>query len=200
MSDFHMSLRDQEPEMVAAWRLEFADLITSGRVDVSCGEIFDASPADCLVSPANSFGHMDGGIDAVYLRRFGFQLQDRVQAAIEKDHAGELPVGVAILVPTEDPVFPNLCVAPTMRVPGDVSGSVNAYLALRAALLTSLRFQIKSLLSPGLATAIGGLDYTLAARQMRRAWNNVVEGQRTPTLEEARRSQAAMRGLAWALS
>ena len=30
--------------------------------------------ADAIVSPANSFGFMDGGIDMVYSKRFGWQM------------------------------------------------------------------------------------------------------------------------------
>ena len=194
-----LHLRDINSELTAAWRVMFADLIAGSQVEVSYGDILDAEPADGLVSPANSFGFMDGGIDAVYLLRFGFAFQDRVRAVIEREHAGELPVGSAVLVETGDPKFPNLVVAPTMRVPGDVGGTVNAYLAMRAALAMSDRVGLRSLLCPGLGTAVGQMDPTIAARQMRLAWDNIVEGKRIQSLEEGRRSQAALRGLRWAL-
>jgi O-acetyl-ADP-ribose deacetylase (regulator of RNase III) len=192
-------LRDNNSEVTAAWRAQFADLIASSRVEVSYGDIFEAAPAEGLVSPANSFGFMDGGIDAVYLLRFGFAFQDRVRAVIENEHAGELPVGSAVIVPTDDKHFPNLVVAPTMRVPGDVSGTVNAYLATRAALAISVRAGLRSVLCPGLATAIGETDPTIAARQMRLAWDNVIDGRRVHSLEQGRKSQGALRGLRWAL-
>jgi O-acetyl-ADP-ribose deacetylase (regulator of RNase III) len=47
-------------------------------VEVGFGDIFEAT-ADSIVSPANSFGYMDGGIDAAYLARFGAGLQSRLQ-------------------------------------------------------------------------------------------------------------------------
>ena len=34
---------------------------------------------DCIVSPANSFGIMDGGIDLAFTKYFGTQLMQRVQ-------------------------------------------------------------------------------------------------------------------------
>lgn len=34
---------------------------------------------DCLVSPANSFGMMDGGMDAAIINFFGSSLMERVQ-------------------------------------------------------------------------------------------------------------------------
>lgn len=37
---------------------------------------------DAIVSPANSFGFMDGGVDLALSARFGWSLQDRVRALI----------------------------------------------------------------------------------------------------------------------
>jgi hypothetical protein len=44
---------------------------------------------DCMVSPANSFGMMDGGIDAAIIRFFGDSLMKRVQQRILEDYLGE---------------------------------------------------------------------------------------------------------------
>ena len=42
---------------------------------VSQGDIFNGAPvADAIVSPANSFGFMDGGIDYCYSEHFGWQM------------------------------------------------------------------------------------------------------------------------------
>src|SRR5512147_1366386 len=91
-----LRLRDRNEALVDAWRREFSGV---ANVEVSCGEIFDL-PADAIVSPANSFGFMDGGIDLVYSRRFGWDLQERLQALLRAEHAGELPVGQALIVET----------------------------------------------------------------------------------------------------
>ena len=37
----------------------------------------DLEEFDCMVSPANSFGLMDGGVDAAITKFFGEQLQER---------------------------------------------------------------------------------------------------------------------------
>ena len=121
-------LRDINGELVQAWRLQFADCPD---VTVSKGDIF-AAPADAIVSPANSFGFMNGGIDLAYSLRFGWALQKRLQARLLAEHDGELPVGQAVIVETGDATFPFLVSAPTMRVPMDVSDTVNAFLAFRA--------------------------------------------------------------------
>lgn len=50
-------LADVKPALVAPWRRAFEGVT---QVEVREGSIFDV-PADALVSPANSFGFMDGG-------------------------------------------------------------------------------------------------------------------------------------------
>jgi O-acetyl-ADP-ribose deacetylase (regulator of RNase III) len=123
-------LRDIDGEVVQAWTRHFEDI---ENVSISCGDIF-ALEADAIVSPANSFGYMDGGIDLVYLKRFGWELQTRLQSHLKEHHDGELPVGQATIVETLDPDIPFLVSAPTMRVPMNVSNTLNAYLAFRAAI------------------------------------------------------------------
>jgi O-acetyl-ADP-ribose deacetylase (regulator of RNase III) len=128
------------------------------------------------VSPANSFGFMDGGIDLVYSKHFGWELQERLQTLIRSDHDGDLPVGQAVVVPTFDKDIPYLISAPTMRVPMDVSETVNAYLAFRAAIRAARQFnrtapkRIESILCPGLGTAIGRLSPRACATQMHYAY------------------------------
>lgn len=53
---------------------------------------------DCMVSPANSFGLMDGGIDFYISEFFGWDLLPKVQQAILDEWAGEQPVGTCMIV------------------------------------------------------------------------------------------------------
>ena len=165
-------LRDRNASLVAAWQREFAGATD---VEVSQGDIFDLT-ADSIVSPANSFGFMDGGIDLVYSRRFGWKLQQDLQQVIQADCGGELPVGLAVVVPTHDESIPFLISAPTMRVPMDVSNTVNAYLAFRAAIRAAIEHnrssarRIETILCPGLGTATGRIPAAACARQMRYAY------------------------------
>jgi len=172
-----LHLRDRNAALVDAWQRQFSGV---ENVEVTHGDIFDVT-ADAVVSPANSFGFMDGGIDLVYSRRFGWDLQERLQALLRAEHAGELPVGQAVIVETVATDIPWLISAPTMRVPMDVSGTVNAYLALRAALLAVRRHagdpRIETVLCPGLGTAIGRVPPDRAARQMAHAWAVIELGQ-----------------------
>src|SRR5262249_15026237 len=121
-------LRDRNLAMVEAWLTEFAQ---APDVEVSHGDIFELS-ADALGTPGNSFGFGAGGIDLVYSQHFGWGLQERLRDRLRADYDGELPVGQALIVETLDRQMPFLVSAPTMRVPMDVSQTVNAYLAFRA--------------------------------------------------------------------
>lgn len=182
MHDLTIILRDINPDMAAAWRTAFE---AHADVRIGCGDIFEET-ADAIVSPANSFGYMNGGIDLIYARHFGWEVQTRLQAHLEAEWDGELPVGMATIVSTEDPEIPWLISAPTMRAPGVVAETMNAYLAFRAALLAVQRFNnnttppIRSILCPGLGTAVGMMPPTRCARQMRMAYDWVRGGQRPP--------------------
>lgn len=168
-------LRDKNPQLVEAWKRAFSDV---PEVEVGCGHIFDV-PAYAIVSPANSFGFMDGGIDAVYSARFGWGLSETLQKIIFEEHYGELPVGEAtsLDIEPEDPNYTVLICAPTMRVPMDIRGTVNAYLAMRAVLIESLTGCFESVLCPGLGTAVGKLEPEIAAYQMREAYRVVIQNQ-----------------------
>ena len=152
-------------------------------VTVHRGSIFD-SACDAVVSPANSFGFMDGGIDLLYTQHFGWHVQDRVQEAIQKEHHGELLVGAAEIVETDDALLPFLIAAPTMRVPTILpADTVSPYLAARAALLLvkhgtftqgtyageKIADYVETVAFPGLGTGVGRVGPNTCARQMRAA-------------------------------
>ena len=122
---------------------------------------------DAVVSPANSFGFMDGRIDALYRDYFGPGIQERVQAMIRDRLDGELVVGCADVVETGMARIPYLLVAPTMRVPMVLSDSVNAYLAARAALLVARKARLQKIAFPGLGTGVGQLSPNTCAHQVR---------------------------------
>jgi O-acetyl-ADP-ribose deacetylase (regulator of RNase III) len=178
MEPIVFQLRDIEEEVVRTWTMHFEGI---ENVSISSGDIF-ALKADAIVSPANSFGYMDGGIDLVYLKRFGWELQTRLQSHLKEHHDGELPVGQATIIETFDSEIPFLGSAPTMRVPMNVSNTLNAYLAFRAAIRAVRQHNksdakpIRKVLCPGLCTAIGRMPADLAAKQMAAAYKVCVLG------------------------
>jgi O-acetyl-ADP-ribose deacetylase (regulator of RNase III) len=182
LNGVNIHLRDRNAEVVAAWREAFDG---ARNVDISEGDIFAGPMADAIVSPANSFGYMDGGIDGVYAQRFGPEMCERLRVLIRAAWDGELPVGCAVIVETGDRAIPYLVSAPTMRVPMNVSETVNAYLAFRAALIAVREANrrrpgmIRSILCPGMCTFFGHMSPEKAARQMRFAHQLVAEGDAT---------------------
>jgi len=158
--------------LCAAWDEAFRGV---PGVHVEHAGVFDnpSVSADGIVSPANSFGFMDGGIDYLYSEFFGWDLQKRLQEQIRYHYQGELPVGCALVVPTGKEQIPWLISAPTMRVPLLVNDTANAYLAFRAALQAAVSKGMKSIICPGLGTGVGRMPYDKCARQMRMAWDNV---------------------------
>jgi O-acetyl-ADP-ribose deacetylase (regulator of RNase III) len=150
-------------------------------VEVVQGNLLDLD-CDAIVSPANSFGDMGGGIDKAIDDFHGGEAQRQVMSAIREQFLGELPVGVALVVELPARRFPFVVAAPTMRIPGSVRGSLNAYLSMRAALVAVLRHnagygrRIQSLAVSGMGTGVGGMDPDEVARQMRAAFDNAIGG------------------------
>ncbi|MFF1444563.1 macro domain-containing protein [Streptomyces sp. NPDC058295] len=123
-------LTDINASVVEAWRAAFAD--TPG-IEIRKGSILDEK-VDAWVSPTNSRGRMDGGVDAAIKRHLGAGIQLRVQRAIRDRFGGRLPVGSAVCVPSGavDPRF--LISTPTMEQSSqNVSETLNVALACAAA-------------------------------------------------------------------
>ena len=176
LTDIVFTLVDLDADLVDAWLDAFSDC---PRVHAHQGDLF-ARGADALVSPANSFGFMDGGLDLAISQRLGWHVEERVRARILDEHDGELPIGLAITVPTGRDDFPFLICSPTMRVPMDVSQTAHAHLAFRAT-LRALREHnadpdlppIRSVRCAGLGTGTGMMPPRRCAKQMRHAYEVV---------------------------
>jgi O-acetyl-ADP-ribose deacetylase (regulator of RNase III) len=184
-----ITLVARQAELARAWRDAFED---AEDVEVVEDDYF-ARPAEAMVSPANSFGIMDGGLDLAIRDALGFAIQGRVQRVILERHHGELPVGCAEIVETGDARWRYLVVAPTMRIPESVAQTMNAYLAFRAALLASTRAQIGSLVCCGLATGIGRMEPRRCAVQMRLAYLHATAPARIASFAQIHAVHAALR-------
>lgn len=174
-------LADLQGQLIEAWqkighRKEY--------VTTHHGSIFNVE-CDALVSPANSFGFMDGGIDMAISNFFGWQVQERLQQVIQTKHHGELLVGQAEIVETDHSQIPYVISAPTMRVPMILKGSVNVYLAIRAVLNLAkygtfedgiaIAQKVKTIAFPGMGTGAGRVSPDIFARQMKQAIEDVIE-------------------------
>lgn len=168
-------LCDTNGKMCDAFKEQFAN---DPDVTVTNRSFTEVEYFDAIVSPANSFGLMDGGIDWFITDYFGKQLMTRVQEKIICDYLGEQPVGSAFVIETGNEMHPYLVHSPTMRVPKSVKGTDIAYVSTHAALIAVNRHnrenknKIEILLMCGMGTGCGEMDYNIAASQMARAWKN----------------------------
>ena len=167
----------REDDLLRAWRS-----VAPPGVAVHGGSVLEVG-ADAVVSPANSFGWMRGGIDALYSREFP-GIEDRVRSAILASHGGELPVGESEFVPTGVASPAWLISAPTMRHPGErlPADTVAPYLAARAVVRmwatgngpdSPVRELVRTIAMPGLGTGVGGVAAENCARQVVAAWSEV---------------------------
>jgi O-acetyl-ADP-ribose deacetylase (regulator of RNase III) len=169
-----------EGPLAEAW-----EVVADGRHQVYThrGSTLDV-PAEAVVSPANSYGWMRGGIDAVYAHAF-LSVEQHVRSAVLAYHGGELPVGQAVIVPTDAAAPAWLISAPTIREPGEQlpPDTVHPYLAARAVFRLwrygrleddrPVRAVVSTIAMPGLGTGIGGVPAAVCARQVMAAWDEV---------------------------
>ena len=188
-------LIDSKEELCDKWRQVFSSY---PEVEVLTGDYFQQS-ADAIVSPANSFGIMDGGLDLAIRNELGFQVETDIQEVILNKYHGEMPIGSAEIINTNHNKWSYLIAAPTMRIPENVAFTLNAYIAFRAILIAINSFNeknselpIKSLVCSGLGTGIGSMEPTKCAAQMRAAYKLIKEPARISSFEEIHQSHQSL--------
>ncbi|HAA10277.1 MAG TPA: Appr-1-p processing protein [Cytophagales bacterium] len=160
------------PDLGEQW-LDFFQ--NEDNVEVIEGDIFEIR-ADAIVSPGNSLGYRDGGLDLLISKKIGWEIQTKLKKHIPSTDLKELLVGQAISIESEMVIV--IC-APTMRVPTSegIPNSVNAYLAMKAILIeASKNTRVNSIAIPGLCTETARMPAYVAAKQMKAAYDEVING------------------------
>lgn len=158
-------------ELADAWKQYFQ---FESDVEVAEGDILSME-WDALVAPGNSFGFMDGGIDLLISEKYGWSIQTELKKRINDSDIQELLVGQAKLLPISDsPKY--IIYSPSMRIPTShlIAEGVNAYLAMKAALIIAVKHNIEVLAIPGLCTGTGGMKPEVAAKQMFEAYDEII--------------------------
>jgi O-acetyl-ADP-ribose deacetylase (regulator of RNase III) len=171
----NLTLFSNNSDLCLAWECEFQGT----KVDIVYGDFrddYNRMNISALVSPANSFGLMDGGFDQVIIDIVGPKVMESVQRRINLDYGGEQPVGTAFAVKTDHFSIPLVIHSPTMRTPMNIVGTNNCFHSTRAALLVGRRLSasdpnFRNVAMTGMGTLTGGLDFNFAARQMRLAYD-----------------------------
>ena len=137
----------------------------------------------CFVSPANSLGFMDGGIDLVLSREIMPGIEQKVKKRIRElgiiSSMGRsyLPIGSVITVPHDLNTF--LIVTPTMFLPHDVSETHNAYWSFYAALKMWQKICVQkntkfNLVVTAHCCGYGKMSGEESALQMKRAYDDFI--------------------------
>lgn len=163
-------LADINKELCDEWSRDFREYPD---VTIHHGSMFEV-PAQIIVSPANSFGFMTGGVDFAISDYLGWHVQEAVQRCIRLDFDGELLVGQALRVDTGHEIFTHLISAPTMRVPSIIDGTINAFLATRAALRTSTYILGRVPVFTGMGTGTGRMNTRVCSKQMLEAYEEII--------------------------
>jgi len=181
-------LIDRDPEMVKAWSDVFEGY---PNVKIIHGDYFSIK-TEAIVSPANSFGIMDGGLDKLIRDVVGWETEQTLQRQILSSYFGELPVGEALMLHTETGEYNQMISAPTMRIPENVHNTLNAYLAFRA-VLRVLKFSgVQSVTVPGMCTGIGGMSPRKSAGQMKCAYDMMNQSARVPSYDSIHKMHKSM--------
>jgi O-acetyl-ADP-ribose deacetylase (regulator of RNase III) len=170
---------DRNPQIVTALRDAFMGIPYFEFIQNDINSL----QADCIVSPGNSYGLMDGGVDRIINYCLDY-ISEKVQKMIQYRYAGEQPVGTCMIVPVNSGPqttgkFKYLAHTPTMRTPKDISTTCNAYIAFRA-LLTELIYHnrqyndINTVVVTMFCSGAGKMNPVQSAQQMRMAYNCVM--------------------------
>ncbi len=166
-------LLDRSVSMVAAWSEAFGG--ASGVIPVrdDFARFMGSHPEiDCVVSPANSYGIMDGGYDRAITDYFGEGLMHAVQHKIIDEWLGEQPVGTSISI-EHDKI--TLIHTPAMRVPSTIVDPVVVYHAMRSTLIEAMRKGIKMMVVPAFGAGCGLLPFDTVAELMAAAYRQVAD-------------------------
>lgn len=163
-----IQLIDRNKKMCQKWEQSFGEEVNILNDDIL------SIPTDCIISPANSFGFMDGGLDLLISHTLGWQVEKIVRDTIEKDYYGEILVGQAFLSKTDSKLIPFIICSPTMRVPQILPvDSVNIYLASKAIFRIIKTHPHLTYSVSGLGTGIGGSSFKTCAKQMKYAYEEI---------------------------
>lgn len=167
-------LCDINPKMLQAWRATFED---NPEVELLHGSMTDVQTS-AWVTPTNSAGRMDGGLDLVIKKFLGDEVERLVQKSIKARYGGAMPLGRTTCVPTGRLMPRYLISTPTMVGSNeDISDTLNVALACAAA-FQAVHAQnelepgsIRSVALPGLGANTGRVPVEICADLMWTAYN-----------------------------
>ena len=129
---------------------------------------------ECIVSPGNAFGYMDGGYDKAIIDYYGEELEEKVQSYIRKNQYGEQPVGTSIIVDFGS-INKKLIHTVTMRLPSPIKDSLIVYQCMRTTLMTAIDNKVQSIVIPAFGGATGKVNPSIIAKYIRLGYEQVMD-------------------------
>lgn len=175
-----ITLIDTDESMCAAWKTELQEYTdTLGDCYIPNVEIVQSNIVEWLkennnhllgiVTPANSFGLMDGGFDGAvrkyFVEDYDIDIIPIVQEHLKKNYWGEQPVGSSTLVRL--PVVGTYILhTPTMICPSTIVDARVVYHCTRSAILEALRTECTHIVLPAFGGCCGKVDPKIIAQYM----------------------------------
>lgn len=142
-------------------------------INESFEKFIKSTKVQCVVSPANSFGLMDGGYDLALSKWYGNQLQERVQKYILENYYGEQPVATSFIIDAgKDNQY--LIHTPTMRTPGKIVDTRVIYQAMRTTLMVAKQNKMESILIPMFGGLTGCVKPQVIAEMMYLGYDQIM--------------------------
>ncbi len=161
-------LLDINPKMTKEWEKYFSN---EDNVQVVCEDFcvfMEKHPKNIfVVSPANSYGLMDGGYDGAITQYWGDFVQQQVQKRIQEQYLGEQPVGTVLVVTIDKNKRIKLLHIPTMKVPEMIIDTQIIYHCTRQAIITAMMDdEIENIVIPAFGALTGQVATEIVAKQM----------------------------------
>ena len=130
---------------------------------------------ECIVSPANSYGRMDGGYDAAISDYLGGDFQLEVQKFIKDNYYGEQIVGTSFII--NAPKNKKLIHTPTMVRPEIIIDDRIVYFSMRSTLICALKNNVKSIVIPLFGAGTGEVPIKIVAKHMYDAYKQIIDAE-----------------------
>lgn len=179
---------DNNKNNIETYKKKLSDIPNLSFVYADFEDLINENNIHITISPANSYLSMTGGIDKTYSKLFpGIESSLRKQMIIKKYEKGNiryfstkyiLPIGKAIIAPTNNSKCPFIMASPTMKTPKDINETDNVYRCMCAILekINKINLPI-TIACPCLGTGIGNLSAIESADQIRRTFAKYIKVQ-----------------------
>lgn len=120
---------------------------------------------DGIVSPANSFGIMDGGYDKAIINIFGDGLQRKVRETLYWEFGGYQTPGTCFPIPIDRGTI--LLHTPSMRYPEEIADNRIIFDCMYNTIRTAMINNCKAIVIPAFGGCTGGVKPEIIAKYMR---------------------------------